>query len=218
MRCNSTGEQLPPDDSSPADRREAYLSAARHVLQLALATFGVALLMGSCAWLLGHLHGKRTAFHDALDLLLHYPAALPAIMAFTGASLLALAACLLAYPFAVARWVLSNVVVPSLQTAEHMLTLALGLYFAWVALHADDSGVTGISSIRGIAASSLAVLIVTAVALACSTLLTWIEVDLPNRRSTRSPGALVAFAGLVLGASWLYADLVWLYDAVDLAH
>lgn len=183
-----------------------------------MATFGIALLMGSSAWLLGLVHGRRTAFHDAFDVLLHYPEALPGIMTFTGASLLALAACLLAYRLPFARWLLANVVVPALQTAEHMLCLALGLYLAWVAIHADDAGPAGIASIRGIAASGLALLIVTGVAVACSAALTWIAQDLPRQHAQRSRGALLGLVALVLVAGWMYIDLVWLYDAADPAH
>lgn len=176
------------------------------------------MLMGACAWLLGEAHGRRTAFHDALDVLLHYPAALPGIMAFTGASLLALATCLLLYRLAFARWLLAKAVVPALQTAEHMLSLALGLYLAWVALHADDAGAARITSLRGIAASGLAVVIVAAVAVACSAVLTWVTVDLPTQHPRRSRGALFGFLGLVLAAGWMYVDLVWLYDAVETWH
>lgn len=200
------------------DRRQAYRDAARHVPQLAAATLAIAMLMGTCAWLLGEAHGRRTAFHDALEVLLHYPAALPGIMAFTGASLLALTTCLLLYPLPLARWLLGKAVVPALQTAEHMLSLALGLYLAWVALHADDAGIAGITSMRGIAASGLAMLIVTAVAIACSAALTWISLDLPKQHARRSRGAILGFVGLVLAAAWMYVDLVWLYDAVDATH
>lgn len=209
---------ISPPSAPTADRWRAYRAAAGHVPQLALATLGIALLMGACAWLLGEAHGRRTAFHDALDVLLHYPAALSGIMAFTGASLLALATCLLLYPFAFARWLLGKAVVPALQTAEHMLSLALGLYLAWVTLHADDAGIAGITSIRGIAASALALLIVAGVAVACSAVLTWVTLDLPRQHAQRSRGALLGLMVLVLAAGWMYVDLVWLYDPVDAAH
>lgn len=202
---------------APASAR--YRGVLADVVTHALSALGVTLAMLGLDRALGALHGRQTAFHDAVALLLHYAQALPAILAFVGASLMLLLASMLLDRWPVIGTLRNRLVLPAVQTAEHMVTLGLGIFGAWVVIDPDASGFTALGGAASALALALGLAVLLGVAVLCAAVVEFMQADYPRLLARhgrrRYPAAIVAL--LVLFAL-LYWDLVWRYPGLPVAH
>lgn len=201
----------------PASAR--YRDVFFDVVSHAASALGVTLAMLGLDAALGALHARPTAFHDAARLLLHYAQALPAILAFVGASLMLLLGSMLLDRWTAVRSLRDRLVLPAVQTAEHMVTLGLGIFGAWALMERDASGLADLTGLGSVLALGLGLGLLLGAATLCAAVVQFMQVDYPRllaRHGRRRYPAVIA-ALLVLFAL-LYWDLVWRYPGLPAAH
>lgn len=207
----------PASDDTPWQSR--YRHAFIDVLAHAVSALAVTLALLGLDRLLGAFHGRQTAFHDAVALLLHYAQALPAILSFVGVSLLLLLATVLMDRWLVARRLRERLVLPALQTAEHMVTLGLGIFGAWAVVDPAGSGFDALTGARGLVAILLALVVLLATAFSCACVAQFMRVDYPRlvarHGRRRYPAALVTLVALFAALYW---GLVLRYPGIAIAH
>ncbi len=205
--------------SDAEDWRLRYRQCLGDVVVHATSALGITLAMLGLDRALGALHGGSTAFHDAVYLLLHYAQALPAILAFVGVSLMLLLITMLLDRWKAARALRLLLVMPAVQSAEHTVTLGLGVFGAWAVVEPQASGFAALSGARGLAAIVLALSLLLATAFLCTCVVQFMQVDYPRlvarHGRKRYPVALGALA-LLLSA--LYWGLVLHYPGIGAAH
>lgn len=195
--------------------REVFTDVVAH----AASALAVTLAMLGLDRTLGALHGRPTAFHDAVALLLHYAQALPAILAFVGASLMLLLASMLLDRWSTVRTLRDRLIVPAMQTAEHMVTLGLGIFVAWAVLDPDAAGFAALGGLGGMLALALGLAVLLGVAVLCAAIVEFMQVDYPRLLARHGRRRYpVAIAVLLLLFAVLYWDLVWRYPGLPVAH
>lgn len=189
------------------------------VVAHAASALGVTLAMLGLDRALGAFHDRATAFHDAAALLLHYAQALPAILAFVGVSLMLLLMTMLLDRWPMVRALRIRLVMPAMQTSEHMVTLGLGVFGAWAAVEPEAAGFAALTGARGLAAIVLALSVLLATACLCAWVGQFMQVDYPRLVARyghrRFPVVLGALLVLVAGLYWW---LVWSYPGIEVAH
>lgn len=199
--------------------RLRYRQSLGDVVTHAASALGITLAMLGLDRALSAFHGRPTAFHDAASLLLHYAQALPAILTFVGVSLMLLLMTMLLDRWEIARALRVRLVMPAMQTAEHMVTLGLGVLGAWAAVDSGAAGFAALSGARGPAAIVLALSLLLATAFLCACVGQFVQVDYPRLVAQHGHKRLPAVLGtLVVLLAALYWGLVLRYPGIAVAH
>lgn len=210
---------MTPLASDAVDWRLRYSQSLGDVVAHAASALGITLAMLGLDRALGALHGRPTAFHDAVSLLLHYAQALPAILAFVGVSLMLLLMTMLLDRWDAVRALRVRLVMPAVQTAEHMVTLGLGVFGAWAAVEPQAAGFAALTGARGLVAIVLALSLLLATAWFCTCVGQFMQVDYPRLVARHGHKRYPAVLGaLVVLLAALYWGLVLRYPGIAVAH
>lgn len=189
------------------------------VPRLAAASFGITLLAKVFATGLQRIHDHGSAFDDAVKLLIHYPESIAGIVAFFAVVLMLLCFTLLIEPSYLGLKIRQWIIIPSLHTAEHMVSLALGVFVAWAVMDTVEIGVPYGSYVKTGAALLFASILLSIVAVACAVAAELLHKDYDRLllKLGASRYLVLILASGFLFAS-LYVDFVWKYSPSTTAH
>lgn len=118
----------------------SYSDMLWRISKLVLASFAFTVLLKISALTIEKFVSHKTAFDDAVKLLIHYPESIKAVFAFFSAVIFFLCLTLIIEPSYLGRLGRKWILIPALHVTEHMLSLVIGVYIAWFVIESVSIG------------------------------------------------------------------------------